>query len=78
MLRNTFQYEILIKLVEILTDFLKKHTGSVHLVTDGWTAPFAYSYLGIIVVWLAQCRIWRATLEFIQYVLNLYHVCVTH
>ncbi|KAG2047111.1 hypothetical protein BDR06DRAFT_843394, partial [Suillus hirtellus] len=43
----------------------KKHTGSTHHVTDGWTAPFVYSYLGIIVVWLAQCQIWHMTLKFI-------------
>lgn len=31
----------------------------------GWTSPFTYSYLGIIVVWFSSGRIWYATLEFI-------------
>jgi len=39
--------------------------GSIYLVVDGWTAPFACSYLGIVVVWFAQGQIWQATLEFI-------------
>ncbi|TFY82246.1 hypothetical protein EWM64_g1767 [Hericium alpestre] len=45
--------------------YFKQHTGSIHLVIDGWTAPFAYSYLGIVVIWFAQGKIWRSILEFI-------------
>ncbi|KAI0061953.1 hypothetical protein BV25DRAFT_1804976 [Artomyces pyxidatus] len=43
-----------------------KHAGSIHLVIDGWTAPFAYSYLGVVIVWFAQGKIWRTILEFIR------------
>ncbi|KAG2084912.1 hypothetical protein BD769DRAFT_1681925 [Suillus cothurnatus] len=43
-----------------------KHIGSIHLVIDGWLAPFAYSYLGIVVVWYDRGKIWRSTLELIR------------
>ncbi|KIK19902.1 hypothetical protein PISMIDRAFT_106740, partial [Pisolithus microcarpus 441] len=39
--------------------------GSVHLIVDGWRAPFAYSYLGVIVCWYADGKIWQMTLEFL-------------
>ena len=45
--------------------------GSIHLVVDGWTAPFVASYLGIVAIWFADGKIWRATLEFIRYVLQV-------
>lgn len=50
----------------MLIDF-QNHRGAIHLVVDGWTAPFALSYLGIVVVWFDKSRIWRRILEFIQY-----------
>ncbi|KAG2363134.1 hypothetical protein BDR07DRAFT_1283062, partial [Suillus spraguei] len=42
------------------------HVGSVHLIIDGWLAPFAYSYLGIVIVWYDRGKIWCSTLEFIR------------
>ncbi|KZS99691.1 uncharacterized protein LAESUDRAFT_718541, partial [Laetiporus sulphureus 93-53] len=41
-------------------------TSTVHLIIDGWTAPFVASYLGIIIVWFDGTRLWRAILEFIR------------
>ncbi|KIK33755.1 hypothetical protein CY34DRAFT_99076, partial [Suillus luteus UH-Slu-Lm8-n1] len=42
------------------------HIGSIHLVIDGWLAPFAYSYLGIVIVWYDHGKIWQSTLKFIR------------
>ncbi|KII90073.1 hypothetical protein PLICRDRAFT_108714 [Plicaturopsis crispa FD-325 SS-3] len=49
-----------------IKEYFSKHEGSIHLVVDGWTAPFATSYLGIVVVWYAEGKIWRSILEFIR------------
>jgi len=49
-----------------IKEYFSKHQGAIHLVIDGWTAPFAASYLGIVVVWLSGGKIWRAILEFIR------------
>ncbi|KAF9456055.1 hypothetical protein BDZ94DRAFT_1315533 [Collybia nuda] len=38
----------------------------VHLVLDGWTAPVAASYLGLVVVWYAGGKIHHAVLEFVK------------
>ncbi|GBE85812.1 Putative AC transposase OS=Zea mays PE=2 SV=2 [Sparassis crispa] len=40
--------------------------GAVHLVIDGWTAPFVASYLGIVIVWFDGVKLWRSILEFIR------------
>ncbi|KAG2360529.1 hypothetical protein BDR07DRAFT_1289490, partial [Suillus spraguei] len=45
---------------------LQNHVGSIYLVIDRWLAPFAYLYLGIVVVWYDRGKIWRSTLEFIH------------
>ncbi|KIJ06880.1 hypothetical protein PAXINDRAFT_91339, partial [Paxillus involutus ATCC 200175] len=42
------------------------HVGSIHLVIDGWTSPFSALYLGVVVVWFAEGKIWRSVLEFLR------------
>ena len=43
---------------------------TVHLAIDGWTSPTATAYLGLVVHWYAEGRLWRAVLEFIRYTLD--------
>ncbi|KAK7047943.1 hypothetical protein VNI00_006271 [Paramarasmius palmivorus] len=52
--------------------------GAIHLAVDGWTAPIASSYLGIVVIWYANGRIYRAILEFIRFGLaqRLHTICM--
>ncbi|QRV75575.1 AC transposase [Ceratobasidium sp. AG-Ba] len=39
---------------------------TVHLAIDGWTSPTATAYLGFIVHWYSEGRLWSAVLEFIR------------
>ncbi|KEP46987.1 hAT family dimerization protein [Rhizoctonia solani 123E] len=39
---------------------------TVHLAIDGWTSPTATSYLGLVVHWYSEGRLWRAVLEMIR------------
>ena len=45
----------------------QQHTSAIHLVIDGWTAPFAALYLGIVIVWFAIGQIHQCILEFVRY-----------
>lgn len=45
-------------------------SGALHLAVDGWTSPTSESYLGIIVFWYEETKLWRAVLEFVRYVLH--------
>lgn len=47
-------------------------SGALHLAIDGWTSPQASSFLGVVVIWRDQERIWRSILEFIQYVYSMF------
>ncbi|KAF8593275.1 hypothetical protein BDV93DRAFT_447031 [Ceratobasidium sp. AG-I] len=37
-----------------------------HLAIDGWSSPLTASFLGVIVFWFEEGKIWRCVLEFIQ------------
>jgi hypothetical protein len=50
----------------------KALNSTIHLVLDGWTAPIVASFLGIVVVWVSEGTIYRAVLEFIRSVLDIY------
>jgi hypothetical protein len=39
---------------------------AVHLAIDGWSSPLTASFLGIVVFWRQDGRLWRSVLEFIQ------------
>ncbi|QRV95405.1 hAT family dimerization protein [Ceratobasidium sp. AG-Ba] len=40
--------------------------GALHLALDGWTAPTSESYLGVVIFWREESKIWRTVLEFIR------------
>ncbi|EUC66606.1 HAT family dimerization protein, partial [Rhizoctonia solani AG-3 Rhs1AP] len=43
-----------------------KKVETIHLAIDGWTSPTAMAYLGIVVHWNSEGRMWRAVLEMIR------------
>ncbi|KAG9080749.1 hypothetical protein FS749_007915 [Ceratobasidium sp. UAMH 11750] len=45
---------------------LRSLPGALHLAVDGWTSPSSESYLGTVVFWYEEARIYRAILEFIR------------
>ncbi|VDC05352.1 unnamed protein product [Peniophora sp. CBMAI 1063] len=38
----------------------------VHFAIDGWTAPLAWSYLGVVVIWYESGLMYRAVLDFVR------------
>ncbi|KAF8750458.1 peptidase M36 family [Rhizoctonia solani] len=46
--------------------YLQLVPGALHLALDGWTSPTHESYLGVVVFWFAEGKIWRTVLEFIR------------
>ena len=45
---------------------LQKRDRVIHIAVDGWTAPLVASYLGLVVIWYQDGKIYRAILEFIR------------
>ncbi|KAF5345225.1 hypothetical protein D9756_011482 [Leucocoprinus leucothites] len=45
---------------------LMSTTSPIHLVLDGWTAPIIASYLGLVIIWYKQDKIFCTVLEFIR------------
>jgi len=45
---------------------LQKRDRVIHIALDGWTAPLVASYLGLVVIWYQDGKIYRAILEFIR------------
>ncbi|CCO33243.1 Putative AC transposase AltName: Full=ORFA [Rhizoctonia solani AG-1 IB] len=43
-----------------------KGIETIHLALDGWTAPTATAYLGLVVHWYSEGKLWRAVLEMIR------------
>ncbi|QRV80904.1 hAT family dimerization protein [Ceratobasidium sp. AG-Ba] len=46
--------------------YFKDEINTIHLAIDGWTSPTAVAYLGLVVHWYAEGRLWRTVLEFIR------------
>ncbi|QRV87680.1 hAT family dimerization protein [Ceratobasidium sp. AG-Ba] len=46
--------------------YLQQVPGALHLALDGWTAPTSESYLGVVIFWREESKIWRTVLEFIR------------
>ncbi|QRV96253.1 hAT family dimerization protein [Ceratobasidium sp. AG-Ba] len=46
--------------------YLQLVPGALHLALDGWTSPTHESYLGVVIFWYAEGKIWRSILEFIR------------
>ncbi|KAG8933501.1 hypothetical protein FRC01_008781 [Tulasnella sp. 417] len=46
-----------------LAAYFSTYTGVIHVAVDGWTSPIIFSYMGIVVIWYANGKIWRATLD---------------
>ncbi|GBE89936.1 Putative AC transposase OS=Zea mays PE=2 SV=2 [Sparassis crispa] len=51
---------------KFIKEYFSKLDGAIHLVIDGWTAPFVASYLGIVVIWFDGDKLWRSILEFVR------------
>ncbi|CAE6461892.1 unnamed protein product, partial [Rhizoctonia solani] len=46
--------------------YFENGVDTIHLAIDGWTSPTAVAYLGLVVHWYAEGRLWRTVLEFIR------------
>ncbi|CUA71497.1 Putative AC transposase [Rhizoctonia solani] len=40
--------------------------GTIHLAVDGWTSPTSTAYIGLVIHWYSEGKLWRAVLEFIR------------
>ncbi|KIO18118.1 hypothetical protein M407DRAFT_52258, partial [Tulasnella calospora MUT 4182] len=38
--------------------------GVVHIQVDGWQSPLVTSFMGVVLIWYEDGKIWRVTLEF--------------
>ncbi|QRW12433.1 hAT family dimerization protein [Ceratobasidium sp. AG-Ba] len=45
---------------------LRSVAGALHLAVDGWTSPSSQSFLGVVVFWYEQARMYKAILEFVH------------
>ncbi|QRV82979.1 AC transposase [Ceratobasidium sp. AG-Ba] len=46
--------------------YYKKLPGAIHFAIDGWTSTQSSSFLGLVVIWQDEGRIWRSILEFVH------------
>ena len=44
---------------------LQKRDHVIHIAMDGWTAPLVALYLGLVVIWYQDGKIYHTILEFI-------------
>lgn len=48
----------------MLIVLVQKYDGVIHVQADGWQAPLITSFMGIVIMWYDEGKIWRAVLEF--------------
>ncbi|QRW00786.1 hAT family dimerization protein [Ceratobasidium sp. AG-Ba] len=47
-------------------EYFKNIRGALHFAIDGWTSPQSSSFLGLVVIWHSEGRLWRSILEFVH------------
>lgn len=57
---------LFIDMAVLVAQYFMTLNTAFHIVLDGWTAPIVASYLGIVIVWHADGKIYRAVLDFIR------------
>jgi len=50
----------------LVRKYFEERNRELHVIVDGWTAPFADSYLGCIIQWEDHGELYETTLEFIK------------
>ncbi|QRV77423.1 hAT family dimerization protein [Ceratobasidium sp. AG-Ba] len=51
---------------EGVKEYFKNTRSALHFAIDGWTSPQSLSFLGLVVIWYSEGKVWRSILEFIH------------
>ncbi|QRV99251.1 hAT family dimerization protein [Ceratobasidium sp. AG-Ba] len=51
---------------EGVKEYFKNTRSALHFAIDGWTSPQSSSFLGLVVIWYSEGKVWRSILEFIH------------